>query len=222
MPRAARNVPGDVVYHVLNRANGRRQLFYKDGDYAAFVKLLAEATARFPTRLLGYCLMPSHWHLVLWPRQDGELSLFMRWLTNTHVRRYHQHYHTYGQGHIYRGRFRSFPVQQDEHLLTVLRYVEANAARAGEVDEARQWPWSSLTFSPKAPAERRLLSEWPVKRPRNWVGLVNTGLGRDQVEAIRNCVRRGRPFGDEDWITLAARRMGLSFTLNPRGRPPKK
>ena len=120
-----------MVYHVLNRGNGRRKLFHKDADYEAFLELLAEALARLPMRMLGFCLMPNHWHLVLWPREDGDLSRFMRWLSNTHVRRYHQHYHSYGQGHVYQGRFKSFPVKDDGHLLTVLRYAETIFARSG-------------------------------------------------------------------------------------------
>jgi putative transposase len=73
--------------------------------------------------------MSNHWHLVLWPRAAGDLSSFMRWLSNTHVRRWRQHRHTVGEGHVYQGRFKNFPIQNDAHLLTVLRYVEANPER---------------------------------------------------------------------------------------------
>src|SRR5688572_30907818 len=137
MPRVGRNAAGGVVYHVLNRGNGRMTLFHKDGDYAAFEKLIAEAKERFPgVRLLGYCLMPNHWHQMLWPREDGELSSFLGWLSNAHVRRWHAHYHSDGEGHIYQGRFKSFPVQDDRHLLLALRYVEANPLRARLVERA--------------------------------------------------------------------------------------
>ncbi len=144
MPRTGRVAAGGIIYHVLNRGNGRRKLFRKEADYRAFVDLLGEAVARVPMRVLGFCLMPNHWHLILWPHDDGDLSRFMRWLSNTHVRRYHQHYHSYGQGHIYQGRFKSFPVKDDGHLLTVLRYVEANPLRAKMVKRAEDWWWSSL------------------------------------------------------------------------------
>src|SRR5713101_412578 len=110
MPRRARSVPGGLVYHVLNRAH-----------------------ARTPIRILGYCLMPNHWHLVLWPRDDGQLSEFMRWLTVTHTQRWHAHHHTAGTGPVYQGRFKSFPVQSDEHVITVCRYVERNPLRANLV-----------------------------------------------------------------------------------------
>ena len=80
MPRTARASVGGMCYHVLNRGNGRAEVFHKDGDYAAFVELMAEANERLPMRILGYCLMPNHFHLVLWPRGDGDLSRWMQWL----------------------------------------------------------------------------------------------------------------------------------------------
>ena len=222
MPRIARNAPGGLVHHVLNRGNARRRLFHKDGDYEAFLEMLGQALERLPMRLLGYCLMPNHWHLVLWPRKDGELSSFMRWLSNTHVRRFHQHYHTYGQGHIYQGRFKSFPVQDDDHLLTVLRYVEANPLRAKMVSQAQDWPWSSLSRR-RSPAKKvDLLSPGPVDRPRQWLACVNQTIERPMLEAVRTSATRSRPFGDPQWSAGLARRLDLQFTLNPRGRPTKK
>ena len=135
---------GGLVYHALNRANARQTIFDDDGDYEAFERVLAEAVDRHVMRLLAYCVMPNHFHLVLWPRADGDLSRFMRWLTLTHTQRWHAHHHTAGTGHLYQGRFRSFPVQDDGHLLTLCRYVERNALRAGLVGRAEDWRWGSL------------------------------------------------------------------------------
>src|SRR5271155_5641953 len=128
MPRRARNTPAGLVYHVLNRGVGRRTLFHKPEDYWAFERVVAEAHKRIPLRILAHCLMPNHWHFVVWPQREGELSGFMQWLT--HTQRWHAHYHTSGTGHLYQGRFKSFPVKCDMHLLLVLRYVERNALRA--------------------------------------------------------------------------------------------
>ena len=222
MPRTARIAPGGLVYHVLNRGNGRRRLFHKDADYDAFVELLGEAIQRVPMRVLGYCVMPNHWHLVLWPREDGDLSRFLRWLSNTHVRRYHQHYHTYGQGHVYQGRFKSFPVQDDDHLLTVLRYVEANPLRAKMVSRAQDWRWSSLGGGCSPRKKLALLSAWPVPRPRQWSTWVNQSIEPPILDALRTSATRSRPFGEPQWTAGLARRLGLQFTLNPRGRPPGK
>ena len=131
-----------MVYHVLNRAVARLALFEKDDDYAAFERVLAEAMEKHPTRLLAYQIMPNHWHMVIWPRKDGELPEFVRWLTHTHVMRWHAHYHTAGTGHLYQGRFKSFPVQTNEHFYQLIRYVERNALRANLAKRAQDWRWS--------------------------------------------------------------------------------
>src|SRR4249920_3737271 len=127
MARPLRAAEGGLIYHTLNRANARLAILATDNDYAAFERVLTEAVARHDMRLLAYCLMPNHVHLLLWPRDDGDLSRFMRWLTMTHTQRWHAHRHSAGAGHVYQGRFKSFPVQGDGHLVTACRYVERNA-----------------------------------------------------------------------------------------------
>src|SRR5208337_4145821 len=94
---------------LLNRANARMTIFEKDEDYEAFERILEEAVDRTRTRLLTYCVMPNHWHFIVWPRQDGELSRFVGWLTLTHTQRWHAHRHTRGSGHVYQGRFNTLP-----------------------------------------------------------------------------------------------------------------
>jgi putative transposase len=218
MPRNPRASQGGYCYHVLNRGNGRRTIFHKDGDFAAFVKLLRQAGERTPVRLLAYCLLPNHFHLVLWPRADGDLSDYMGWLLTAHVRRYHQHYHS--SGHVYQGRFRSFPIQEDDHLLTVLRYAERNAVRAGLAQRAEDWRWSSASRDrgPEAPP----LDPGPVPRPAGWLEHVNAAQTEAEVEALHECIRRRRPNGDGAWVERAARQLGLEASLRPRGRPPKQ
>src|SRR5690348_4759135 len=131
MPRTARASAADYCYHVLNRGNARAEVFHKPADYAAFLEMVAAAGARLPMRVLGYCVLPNHFHLVVRPYGDGDLSRWMQWLLTTHVRRYRRHYGS--SGHVWQGRFKAFPCQDDAHLLTVLRYVERNALRAGLV-----------------------------------------------------------------------------------------
>src|SRR5438876_1781806 len=160
MPRHARAAPGGYVYHALNRAVARLPLFQKDEDYRAFERVLAEALLKHPTRILAYCLMPNHWHFVLWPEQDDEITAFLRWLTHTHTQRWHAHYHSAGTGHLYQGRFKAFPIEADEHLYAVLRYVERNALRAGLVERAEDWRWGSLWR--RRYGEVDLLHPWPV------------------------------------------------------------
>jgi putative transposase len=222
MPRRARVAPGGLVYHALNRAVARLPLFQKEGDYAAFVQVMQEALQRHPTRLLSFCLMPNHWHMVLWPRAEGELTRFLRWLTHTHTMRWHAHYHSAGSGHLYQGRFKAFPVETDEYFYSVVRYVERNALRAKLVERAQDWRWGSLWVRGSGdPDTRSLLHAWPLVLPRNWAQLVNTPQTEAEEQALRRSVNRGSPFGSEAWQQRIVRRLGLAYTLRPRGRPKK-
>jgi len=222
MPRRPRVATGGYVYHVLNRAVGRRTLFRKDGDYAAFETILRQAPDFRPMRLLAYCLMPNHWHLVLWPKGDGDLSEYLRWLTVTHTQRRHAHYHTAGTGPVYQGRFKSFPIQAGDHLRTVLRYVERNPLRAGLVRKAEAWRWSSLWQ--RLHGDATWLSAWPEGRPdpTMWVKYVNGVETAAELAALHRSVARGSPYGDGPWAERAAARLGLESSLRPRGRPPKE
>ncbi len=142
MARHPRYAPGGLVFHALNRGVARSTVFHKPADFDAFGRCMAEALARRPgVRLLAYCLMPNHWHLLLRPAEDGQLGRVMQRLTVTHVRRWHEHRHSTGGGHLYQGAYKSFPVQDDPHLPCVNRYVERNALRAGLVGRAQDWRW---------------------------------------------------------------------------------
>jgi len=222
MGRPKRASQGGVVYHVLNRANARMTIFDSEGDYEAFERIVEEAVARFDMRLLAYQLMPNHWHQVLWPKNDEDLSRYTGWLTLTHTQRWHAHRRSAGSGHLYQGRFKSFPVEGDDHFLTVCRYVERNALRAGLVPCAEQWRWGSLWRYVNGNAkEKSLISSWPVRRSPGWVEHVNVPQTETELAAIRRCVERGRPFGSDAWTKKIIARCGLETTVRPRGRPRK-
>ena len=222
MSRQPRAAEGGLIYHALNRAVARATIFDDEGDYDAFLRVLAQAASRHAMRVLAYCAMPNHFHLVLWPRGDGDLSRFMRWLTMTHTQRWHAHRHSAGTGHLYQGRFKSFPVQDDGHFYTLCRYVERNALRAGLVPRAEDWPWGSLGQRVAgSPSPGPTPDAWPIDRPSDWVERVNTPLGPAEEEAMRQSIHRGRPFGASDWQAATAARLGLGATLRPPGRPKK-
>lgn len=223
MARKPRFSPGKIAYHVMNRTWGRIDLFDDDGDYEAFERVLSEAVERETSmRVCAYCLMPNHFHLVLWPAKDGQLSRFMQWLTMTHTQRWHAHRHTGGRGHLYQSRFKSFPIQEDSHFLNVCRYVERNALRAKLVKTAERWRWSSLwqRENQSGPMKGKLTT-WPVNRPRDWVERVNQAQDARELAALRLSRDRGRPYGTADWTERIARRLQIESSLRPVGRPKK-
>ena len=220
MPRTARASAGGLCYHVLNRGNAGSEVFHEARDYAAFVELLCEEVETRKVRLLAYCLLPDHFHMVLWPRKDGDLSHWMQWLTTSHVRRYHGQYHS--SGHVWEGRFRAFPIQADEHLLTVLRYVEQSPVRRKDLKlrKPERWPWSSVGKE-VAGLDRPKIDPGPVARGRNWLKSVQQPLTDVELALLRHSVVRGTPFGDPKWLQRIVAKLGLESTVRPRGRPRK-
>ncbi len=220
MPRRLRVASGGFAYHVLNRAVGRARIFRKPRDFEAFEKVIAEAKERLPMRVLGWCVMSNHWHFVLWPQDDGDLSEFMRWLTVTHTQRWHAAHGTSGTGPIYQGRFKSFPIQEDAHLLAVLRYVERNPLRANLVEQVEAWRWSS--FWHRVHRNRaELIDQGPLPLPRRWRQHVQSPQTEAELAAVQRSVSRGAPFGESSWQQQTAKRLDLQSTLRPRGRPHK-
>ena len=211
------------MYHVLNSSVGRMKMFRLDRDFEAFERIMLEAHDRHPIRVLAYGIMPSYWQLVLWPDEDGQLTDFVRWLTHTHAMRWRVSHHTVGYGHLYQGRFKSFPVQSDEHLLTLCRYVERSALSAGLVRRAEQWRWSSLwTRQHGTDGHKAMLSPWPVERGRDWIKRVNEALTAKELEAVEASLKRGRPLGSAAWTRQIVSRLDLAHTTAPFGRPSRR
>lgn len=217
VPHRLRVGTAGIVFHVLNRGVRKLRLFDRPGDYRAFLKVFCEAQERIPMRCLAYCLMPNHFHLVLWPRTDSELSAFMAWLTATHSKRWHAYRQTAGTGHVYQGRYKAFPVSSDTHFLRLCRYVERNALRAGLVARAENWPWSSVAQRAGRPSLVSL-TEWPVARPPDWSDLVQLDVP-EETQELRQAVSRGAPYGPEDWRVQIASQLQMKSSLAPVGRP---
>ena len=215
--------PGGMVFHVLNRGVGRMRLFLKDADYDAFERVVEKTLQTRPMRILAYCLMPNHWHLILWPECDGDLGAFMQKLTITHARNWQEHRHRVGYGHLYQGRYKSFPVESDRHFYQAVRYVERNALRANLVRRAEDWRWSSLWRRACGTTQQcAMLSNWPLVRSASWAGHINDPQSDAELEALRRSLRRGQPYGSDQWVQATAKSLGLQPTLRPRGRPRKE
>ena len=223
MGRPKRSDEAGVIYHMLNRANRRSRIFQKPEDYEAFEQILTEALQRFPDlQLFAYCLMPNHWHLVVRPSVNGEMSRFGQWLGLTHTQRHNAHYGTTGEGHLYQGRYKSFPVQDDDHFLSVCRYVERNPLSAKLCKAAEHWKYSSLyRWRHGSAKEKAILSKWPIARRANWLQWVQASLSANEKARLKTSIKRGSPYGEDAWVISTAQQMGIESTLRPRGRPRK-
>jgi putative transposase len=222
MGRAPRVDVGGEIHHVINRGNFRSRLFGDAAAYDDFMGIASEALPVAPMRILAYCLMPNHWHMVLRPERDSDLSRFLHWITLTHTQRYHAKTETRGYGHIYQGRYKSFPVENDRYFLAMVRYVERNAKRAALVERSEDWRWSSAyvrTFG--SDVQRKLLSPWPMEAPDDYLAWLNESQPKEEIENIRYNIRRSRPYGSERWTADMVNRFGLEATVRNPWRPKK-
>ena len=211
-----------LVFHVLNRGVRRLRLFEEAGDYRAFLLTFQEAQERVPVDCFAYCVMPNHFHLVVRPQSDGDLSRFMAWLTATHSKRWHAWRKSAGIGHVYQGRFKALPVSSDIHFLHVCRYVERNALRAGLVTRAEAWPWSSLAQRIQGNMGKpAALTAWPVECPPDWTELVQQDAAWE-TDQVRDAIRRSAPYGSNEWRQQLARRLELSPSVARIGRPRRQ
>jgi putative transposase len=220
MGRVKRVDVGGMIYHALNRANFRSRLFKRAAHYEDFLGIVEESLTFVPMRLLACCLMPNHWHLVLYPRADGDLAKFLQRITLTHTQRYHAQTRTVGYGHVYQGRYKSLPVERDDHFLALVRYVERNAKRAALVKKAEDWPWSSAHVRLYGKEkQQQMLSSWPVPAPEPYGAWLNQSQGKEEIENLRYALKRSKPYGSEQWVAKAVAQFGLQNTLRNPGRP---
>lgn len=222
MARGQRIDIGDLVYHVINRANGRFTIFESDTHYRDFEDLLRDGSIKYNMRILAYVVMPNHWHLLLYPRQDGDLSQFMKWLGNAHTRHYHAQTRTIGAGHLYQGRYKSFLVDNDIHLLTVLKYIERNPVRANLCEHPDEWRWGSAYYRVRGTAkEKALLTESPTPLPGDYIWWINEPEPSDELTRIRKSNTKGLPYGKESWVESMVDQYKLIQTTRTSGRPRK-
>ena len=220
MARQARVDVANIPYHVINRAVGRCRIFSKDKDYQLFIDLLEFAKEKTGMRILAFTIMPNHWHLVLYPQNEGDLKIFMHLLTNAHTRKVHTLTKTIGTGPLYQGRYKSFIIQTDAHLLTVIKYVERNPVRAGLSSRTEEWKWGSTWVRTSGtPKQKKLLSEGPTPLPINHLAWVNTEENKDVLERLRTSSNKGTPFGVDAWVTKMVDTHKMHATLRGSGRP---
>ncbi len=227
MPRPLRPVDKGLIYHVINRGNNRQNVFDKPEDFEAFLRSMRDLKERRSFELYGYCLMTNHIHLLIKPLETT-ISRVMQSLLVSHTQRYHRRYKS--GGHVWQGRFKSPVVQDDEHLLRVLRYIEANPVKAGMVDRAGDYAWSSFAahglgepndLLDPAEAYQQMTGDTKI-RQRKWSRYVHCQPDEDESRAIGQSIATGLPYGSEGWINALGRKLKLDLTIRPRGRPKKQ
>lgn len=225
MPRPLRRAPAGYWYHVINRSAGKFPMFRKEQDFLAFYRILAECHACTPLPIAAFCIMSNHWHFLVKPTTDTQLTEFFRWLANTHAVRFRVNRGTVGWGHLYQGRFKHFPIQDSAHFLNIARYIERNPLTAGIVERAEDYRWSSLAVRTHGEAPElfrpEILAPWPVRCPANWLSVVNAVWNEKELARIRTCVNRQQPYGDAAWAERSAAKFGLKQSLRAPGRPRK-
>ena len=221
MPRPLRPIADGLIDHVINRGNNRQPVFENEGDFLAFLQAIADLKARKPFELYGYCLMTNHIHLLIRPR-EGSISRIVQSLLVSHTQRYHLFHRSCG--HVWQGRFKSPVVQDDDHLLTVLRYIEANPVRAEMVGQAGGYRWSSFACHGRGESNDLLdplapYAAYPAVRQRRWSAYVHQMPEEAELAAIRRSNATGLPYGENGWVDQLCRQLKLDLTILPRGRP---
>jgi len=203
MPRPLRPIADGLVYHVINRGNNRQTVFSSEGDFTAFLKAITDLNERLQFDLYGYCIITNHIHLLIRPR-EGSISRIVQSLLISHTQRFHRFHGS--SGHVWQGRFKSPVIQDDDHLLAVLRYIEANPLRAKIVERAGDYPWSSFAFHGEGRADPvlRFRAMTPWQRMRRF----DSGAGRRT--STRDRKRRS-------WPPFAAAARRDCLTVRRRG-----
>jgi len=223
MPRTERIDVGGEIYHVINRANGHHTIFQDKEEYQLFESILTDAKQMTNMRILAYSIMPNHWHLLLSPKHDGDLALFMHWLTTTHTRRYHVATKTVGGGSLYQGRYKSFIVDADSYLLTLIKYIERNPVRAKLVRQCENWQWGSAWRRINGDKkQQQLIDASPTPLPHRYRNWINTPEKTEELKTLRSAVNRGVPYGRESWVEKMVQEYHLESTVREPGRPKKQ
>ena len=182
-PRRTRFTPPGYAYHVVNRGNERRKIFFEDANYEWFLRLMLQAKRRYDVHVFGVCAMPNHIHWLVQPNQDGALSSYIQWVLSRYACYLRRLTDTVGSGHVFQSRYWCDGIEDSQHFLRVLRYVEANPLRANLVTHAEDWRWSSLALR----TLNEVIDPLPLELPANWSAILRQPLGPNELNDLRRC-----------------------------------
>jgi putative transposase len=221
MPRVARIVVPDLPHHLTQRGNNRQDVFFIDEDRRHYLKLLAEQCRRHGAKILGYCLMTNHVHLILIPSRPDSLAKAVgrtHWLYTQYVNRLHNR-----SGHLWQNRFYS-NAMDDGHCLLALRYVERNPIRARICRLANKYPWSSAAAHCGEPDAAALLDAdaWKsLSRGLDWPAQLTDELDPAELRRLRRNWHTGRPLAGDAFLAKLEKKLGRRLRPSPVGRPKK-
>ena len=224
MPRRPRVVLPGVAHHVTQRGNNREAVFHSSDDRRFYLDLLARHAADNGARILGYCLMTNHIHLIGVPEREDSLA---RTLGSTHSEYALALNHAQGRsGHVWQNRFFSCPLGES-HVLRALRYVELNPVRAGLASQPADWPWSSARAHTAERAldpvlDRRWVEYFGRWDYDEWREIVSAGTTEGESDSIRRATYAGEPFGSGKFVAALERQAGRRLRVLARGRPPEE
>jgi len=222
MARLARVVAPGYPHHVTQRGNRRQQTFFGDDDYREYLSLLVEWCGRHGVRILAYCLMPNHVHVVVVPPSEDALCRAIGEAHRRYTRRVN--FREGWRGHLWQGRFASF-VMDEEYLVSAVRYVERNPVKAGLARRAEDWPWSSAAAHAAGRGDAVAQGDWLTQLTAGWVCSWAEFLRRKDdrgfATAMRRCENTGRPLGEATFLSKLEALLGRTLLPRKPGRPRK-
>jgi len=221
MPRRQYPSSGGLVFHVWNRAIRRETLFHTPDDYLAFIRVIVEGQSKVDMRLLEWCLMRNHFHLLVWPRADVDLARFLYVITQLHACRWSRFHGTRGTGPVYQGRFNARPVESGFDFLTAACYVLRNPVEKHLVTRVEDWPWSSASTA-ALPEPRPALHDWPLPKPANWSDTLHLRTKPARARELqRSLVANAAAPASDEWRNATAALQVWTAGRRRPGRPRK-
>jgi putative transposase len=218
MPRIARAVAGGYPHHVIQRGNNREQVFLDKKDREKYLSLLKKYSDKCKSRILVYCLMTNHIHLLIKPHEEISLCKMMQGVTLCYTQYVNRKYKRTGR--LWESRYYSCIVEKEKYLWAVARYIEQNPVRAKMVAEARDYTYSSARAHVDGTRDE-ILGEplFEENQTKDYAQFIRTSISEDEIEEIRYFTRTGRPLGSEQFVGEMETKFQRKFILLPPGRP---
>ncbi len=226
MPRKPRFFIPAIPAHVVQRGHSRKAVFYEDGDYSAYLGWLGEAAERYHCAIHAYVLMTNHVHILATPDDVEGISRMMQYVGRRYVPYINYNYGT--SGTIWEGRYKASLVQEEDYLLTCMRYIELNPTRANMVAHPREYRWSSYRANGEG-RENALITPHPLyralgktsdERKEAYRALFKAHIYEDDMKQIRAAWQTGTPLGNDYFKTSVEAHLDTKVGQSRRGRPP--